>query len=182
MALPHKWTFYFLMAVGFWNFVGAGIFGFLINLPIISYFEAGTILTPNHAHSALMGAFGMEAMALTVMAFRQVLKDEAWVRAEKFIRVSFWGLNLGLALMVLGNLFPGGVLQFVDVLQNGYWHARGLAYVTRDYVRFIEWCRMPGDLIFIFLGVVPMVLAALFTYRETLKSSQADSSGNDPAE
>ena len=22
IAIPHKWTFYFLMAVGFWNFVG----------------------------------------------------------------------------------------------------------------------------------------------------------------
>jgi nitric oxide reductase subunit B len=170
-ALPYKWTFYFLMAVGFWNFVGAGIFGFLINLPIINYFEVGTMLTPNHAHSALMGAFGMEAMALTVMAFRQVLPDEVWAKAEKFVRLSFWGLNLGLALMVLGNLFPGGILQLVDVLQNGYWHARGLEYVNRDFVHFIEWCRMPGDLIFIFLGVVPMVLAGLFTYREMLKSS-----------
>ena len=41
----HKWAIYFLMAVGFWNFVGAGIFGFLINLPIVSYFEVGTTLT-----------------------------------------------------------------------------------------------------------------------------------------
>jgi nitric oxide reductase subunit B len=169
-TLPHKWTFYFLMAVGFWNFVGAGIFGFLINLPIVSYFEVGTILTPNHAHSALMGAFGMEAMALTVMAFRQVLTDEPWARVEKFIRVSFWGLNLGLALMVIGNLFPGGVMQLIDVLQNGYWHARGQEYLSRGFVRFIEWCRMPGDLIFIFLGVVPMVWAALLTYKETLKA------------
>ena len=108
--MPHKWTFYFLMAVGFWNFVGAGIFGFLINLPIVSYFEVGTMLTPNHGHAALMGAFGMEAMALTVMALRQVLPDEKWARPEKYIRVSFWGLNIGLALMVVGNLFPGGSL------------------------------------------------------------------------
>ena len=163
-AMPHKWTFYFLMAVGFWNFVGAGIFGFLINLPIVSYFEVGTILTPNHAHAALMGAFGMEAMALTVMALRQVLPDEKWARPEKYIRVSFWGLNIGLALMVVGNLFPGGVLQFYDVLANGYWHARSLAYTGRSYVRLIEWCRMPGDLVFIFLGVVPMVMAAALTY------------------
>ena len=169
LAIPHKWTFYFLMAVGFWNFVGAGIFGFLINLPIISYFEVGTILTPNHGHAALMGAFGMEAMALTVMAFRQVLSDEEWTRPEKYIRVSFWGLNLGLALMVLGNLFPGGVLQFFDVVTHGYWHARGLEYLTRDFVRFIEWCRLPGDLVFIFLGVVPMVMAALLTYRSLVR-------------
>ncbi len=164
LAMPHKWTFYFLMAVGFWNFVGAGIFGFLINLPIISYFEVGTILTPNHGHTALMGAFGMEAMALTVMALRQVLPDEQWARPEKYIRVSFWGLNIGLALMVVGNLFPGGVLQFYDVLTNGYWHARSLAYTGQDPARFIEWCRMPGDLVFIFLGVVPMVMAAGLTY------------------
>jgi nitric oxide reductase subunit B len=62
--IPHKWAFYFLMAVGFWNFVGAGIFGFLINMPVVSYFEAGTILTLNHGHAALLGAFGMLAMGL----------------------------------------------------------------------------------------------------------------------
>jgi len=164
LAMPHKWTFYFLMAVGFWNFVGAGIFGFLINLPIVSYFEVGTLLTPNHGHAALMGAFGMEAMALTVMALRQVLPDDKWARPEKYIRVSFWGLNGGLALMVLGNLFPGGVLQFYDVLTNGYWHARSVTYLRRDMVRLVEWLRMPGDLVFIFLGVVPMVMAAGLTY------------------
>ncbi|MDQ5986902.1 MAG: nitric oxide reductase subunit B [Syntrophus sp. SKADARSKE-3] len=164
-AIPHKWTFYFLMAVGFWNFVGAGIFGFLINLPIISYFEVGTILTPNHGHAALMGAFGMEAMALAVMAFRQVLSDDQWKKPEKFIRISFWGLNGGLALMVVGSLFPGGILQFYDVLTNGYWHARSLAYTGQPHVRMVEWFRMPGDLVFIFLGVLPMVIAAVHTYR-----------------
>ncbi|HEY2485037.1 MAG TPA: cbb3-type cytochrome c oxidase subunit I [Candidatus Binataceae bacterium] len=45
-AISYQWTFYFLMAVGFWNFLGAGVFGFLINMPIVSYFEVGTILTP----------------------------------------------------------------------------------------------------------------------------------------
>ncbi len=176
-TMPHKWTFYFLMAVGFWNFVGAGIFGFLINLPIVSYFEVGTILTPNHAHAALMGAFGMEAMALTVMALRQVLPDEKWARPEKYIRVSFWGLNIGLALMVVGNLFPGGVLQFYDVLANGYWHARSLAYTGRSYARLIEWCRMPGDLVFIFLGVVPMVMAAALTYWTITRGESTSSPG-----
>jgi nitric oxide reductase subunit B len=178
LAMPHKWTFYFLMAVGFWNFVGAGIFGFLINLPIVSYFEVGTLLTPNHGHAALMGAFGMEAMALTVMALRQVLPDEQWARPEKYIRVSFWGLNIGLALMVVGNLFPGGVLQLYDVLTNGYWHARSLAYLGRNFVRLIEWCRMPGDLVFIFLGVVPMVIAAALTYRSLTREATAASWGD----
>jgi nitric oxide reductase subunit B len=164
VSLPHKWVFYFLMAVGFWNFVGAGIFGFLINLPIISYFEIGTALTPNHGHAALMGAFGMEAVALMVLGFRQVLPDEAWKKPEKYIRVSFWGLNVGLALMVAGNLFPGGIMQLRDVLQNGYWHARSAEYLDQGFVRFLEWCRMPGDLVFICLGVVPLVIAAAMCY------------------
>jgi nitric oxide reductase subunit B len=162
--IPHKWAFYFLMAVGFWNFVGAGIFGFLINLPIVSYFEIGTILTPNHGHTALMGVFGMEAMALMVLAFRQVLSDEQWAGPEKFVRVSFWGLNIGLALMVAGSLFPGGVMQVRDVLINGYWHARGLEYLNQDTVRLVEWARLPGDAVFILFGAAPMAVAALMTW------------------
>lgn len=73
--MPHKWTFYFLIAVGFWNFLGAGVFGFLINLPIISYYEIGTILTPNHAHAAMMGVFGMLVIALMVFVLRQTTDD-----------------------------------------------------------------------------------------------------------
>ncbi len=159
ISIPHKWTFYFLIAVGVWNFVGAGIFGFLINLPIVSYFEVGTILTPNHAHTALMGVFGMLAMALLVFALRQVSTDAQWANMEKYVRCSFWGLNVGLALMVITNLFPGGVLQFADVLKNGYWHARSPDFLHRGVMPLIEWFRLPADLIFIFLGVVPMLIA-----------------------
>jgi nitric oxide reductase subunit B len=164
ISIPHRWTFYFLMSVGFWNFVGAGVFGFLINLPIVSYFEVGTILTPNHGHAAMMGVFGMLAMALMVFALRQVTPDAAWESCARLIRLSFWGLNGGLALMVICNLFPGGVLQFVDVLNNGYWHARGPEFLNQRIVRVIEWLRMPGDLIFIGLGVFPAVAAAVSTY------------------
>ncbi len=165
LAIPHKWTFYFLMAVGFWNFVGAGVFGFLINMPVISYFEAGTMLTANHGHAALMGAFGMLALALMVLTLRQVLPDDQWQRPEKFIKVSFWGLNIGLLLMVLTNLFPGGVFQLWDVMEHGYWHARSAAYMSQDYVRLLEWLRMPADLIFIVLGAMPASIAALLAYR-----------------
>lgn len=164
ISVPHRWTFYFLMAVGVWNFVGAGVFGFLINMPIVSYFEVGTMLTPNHAHAAFMGVFGMLAIALMVFAFRQVTPDERWRDTEKYIRVSFWGLNVGLAMMVVSNLFPGGVLQLYDVLQNGYWHARSPAFGHSLLMHALEWARLPGDLIFIVVGVVPLVIAALKTF------------------
>jgi nitric oxide reductase subunit B len=164
VSIPHRWTFYFLVAVGFWNFVGAGIFGFLINLPIVSYFEVGTVLTPNHGHTAMMGVFGMLAIGLMVFTLRQVLNDEQWARVEPYIRVSFWGLNIGLILMVITNLFPGGVLQLADVLRNGYWHARGPQFLGTRWMQRIEWLRLPGDLVFIALGVLPACIAAIWTY------------------
>jgi nitric oxide reductase subunit B len=166
----HRWTFYFLMAVGFWNFVGAGIFGFLINLPIVSYFEVGTMLTPNHGHAALMGAFGMLGIAFLVYALRQTLTDEQWPGIERYVRVSFWGLNVGLALMVVASLFPGGVVQLLDVLQHGYWHARGPEFTQRWYVLGLEWLRMPGDIIFIVLGAFPILAATGLAVRRMGRS------------
>jgi nitric oxide reductase subunit B len=170
VSVPHRWTFYFLMSVGFWNFLGAGVFGFLINLPIVSYFEVGTTLTPNHGHAAMMGVFGMLAVALVVFALRQVSSDEVWARSEKYVRISFWGLNAGLALMVILNLFPGGILQLVDVLQNGYWHARSPLFMSQPLMHFIEWLRMPADLIFIGAGVVPLLIAGVQVYRASFRA------------
>jgi len=169
VAMPHKWAFYFLIAVGFWNFVGAGVFGFLINMPIVSYYEVGTMLTPNHGHAALMGVFGMLGLALLTFALRQVLNDKQWTNIEKYVRAGFWGLNLGLLLMVLITLFPGGVLQLADVLNNGYWHARSQAFLGGSLIKFIEWIRIVPDLVFGVAGVTPIVIAALLAYRTMLK-------------
>jgi nitric oxide reductase subunit B len=164
IIVPHRWTFYFLIAVGVWNFVGAGVFGFLINLPVVSYYEAGTNLTANHGHAALMGVFGMLAVALLVFAIRELSPDAHWNKMQKYIAVSFWGLNIGLGLMVILNLFPSGVLQLFDVVSNGYWHARGPEFSSGQLVTLFEWLRMPADLIFIIFGVVPLSIATCLTY------------------
>ena len=164
ITVPHKWTFYFLMAVGFWNFVGAGILGFLINLPIVSYYEIGTLLTPAHGHAALMGVFGMLGIALMVFVLRQTSTDVNWPGIEKYIKVAFFGINGGLAMMVAFSLFPGGVLQVWDVLENGYWHARSFDYIGSDRSHFIEWLGLPGHIVFIVFGAVPLVIATLKGY------------------
>jgi nitric oxide reductase subunit B len=176
LVVPNKWTFYFLMAVGFWNFVGAGIFGFLINLPIVSYFETGTLLTINHGHAAMMGVFGMLGIGLVVFSIEQMVDEALWQILEKYVRVGFLGLNGGLLMMIVMSLFPAGVLQLVDVLENGYWHARSVAYTGGDLARLLEWCRLPGDLVFIVFGVVPIAIAALRAYldgRKTVLTSNA---------
>ena len=178
ISIPHKWTFYFMMAVGFWNFVGAGIFGFLINLPIVSYFEVGTILTPNHGHAALMGVFGMFAISFMIFTIRQILPDEEWGHVEKYVRVSFWGLNIGLAGMVVLNLFPAGVLQFFDVLKNGYWHARGPEFLNAPTTTLMEWMRLPADAVFILFGAIPLLIAAGRAYWFVRKSGPTMPIGN----
>jgi nitric oxide reductase subunit B len=160
LADRHRWAIYFLMAVGVWNFVGAGVFGFLINLPIVSYFEIGTMLTANHGHAALFGVFGMLALAVLVFCLRSLSADAQWARAERLVAVGFWGLNGGLALMVLIDLFPGGVLQLWDSISNGYWHARRLAYLMGGTFHTLEWLRIVADGVFLLLGVLPLVAAA----------------------
>jgi len=161
---PHKWTFYFLIAVGIWNFIGAGIFGFLINLPVISYYETGTNLTPNHGHAALMGVFGMLGLAFLVFAIRQISSAEHWKKIEKYVKISFWGLNIGLAGMVILQLFPSGVLQLLDVIKNGYWHARSFEFSGQQHIMNLAWLRLPADILFIFAGVLPLLFAVILTY------------------
>ncbi len=161
LAWSQKWSIYFLMAVGVWNFVGAGVFGFLINLPIVSYFEVGTSLTANHAHAALFGVFGMLALAVLVFCLRAMQSDTTWKETEKFVRVGFWGANVGLALMIILDLFPGGVIQLWDSIANGYWHARRLTFLMGGTYHKLEWLRMVGDVVFLFAGALPITLGAL---------------------
>lgn len=161
MITRQKWTFYFLMAVGFWNFVGAGIFGFLINLPIVSYYEVGTTLTLNHGHAAMFGVFGMLALATIIFGIRQCTSDKNWLSVEKFIRWGFWGLNIGLAFMLVLDLFPAGVLQLWDSISHGYWHARELVFTMQGLFHTLEWVRILGDLIFIVFGILPVVMGVI---------------------
>ena len=164
LASKHKWAIYFFIAVGVWNFIGAGVFGFLINTPIVSYFEMGTMLTANHGHAAMFGVFGMLGLGVLVFCLRSLQSDAAWRVTEKYVRVGYWGLNAGLALMIVLDLFPSGVLQLWDVISHGYWHARRLDYLMSGTFHVLEWIRVAGDLVLIVLGALPIALAALWSY------------------
>ena len=161
MAKKFYWPLMFMMGVGFWNFIGAGVLGFLINMPIVSYFEIGTYLTPNHGHAAMFGVFGMLSLALCLMVLRESCSDEVWNKNQKWIKCSFWGFNIGLMLMLLCSLLPAGFLQLWDVLANGYWHARSVEFTNTGLLSFFGYFRMPGDLVFIFLGAIPFFISAV---------------------
>jgi nitric oxide reductase subunit B len=67
-------------------------------------------------------------------------------------------------MMVGFSLFPAGILQLHDVLEHGYWHARSLAYAASPLPRLFEWLRLPGDLVFIMLGALPILIAVSLGY------------------
>ncbi len=155
---PHRWAVMFLVAVGFWNFLGAGIFGFLINLPIVSYYEIGTALTANHGHAAMMGVYGMLAVGLALFCLRYLIPAERW--PERAAKWSFWSLNIGLAWMCFADLFPLGLIQLYKSASVGYFQARTLGFLTNSTNTVIEWIRFPGDILFIVGGVCPSSTSA----------------------
>ncbi|QFG70224.1 nitric-oxide reductase large subunit [Ornithinimicrobium pratense] len=152
---PHRWAVMFLVAVGFWNFLGAGVFGFLVNLPIVSYYQIGTALTANHAHGAMMGVYGMLAVGLAFFALRYIIPPQRW--PDRMARLSFWSLNIGLAWMMFATLLPLGTLQLWASVNQGYYEARTLAYITQPGNLALEWLRMPGDVIFLVGGILPFI-------------------------
>jgi nitric oxide reductase subunit B len=159
----------FLVAVGFWNFVGAGVFGFLINLPIVSYYQIGTALTANHAHGAMMGVYGMMGVGLSLFALRYIIPANRW--PDRLAKLSFWSLNIGLAWMVFVTLLPLGVLQLWHSVNDGYFEARELGYITRPGNAFLEWMRMPGDVIFLVPGILPFLWITFLGIRYGIRAT-----------
>ena len=147
-------AFLFLIGVSFWNFMGAGVFGLIINLPIVNYFEHGTYLTVNHGHAAFMGVYGNLSLAAMVFCARFLVPAERW--NEKVMRTSFWSINLGLALMVVLDLFPAGIMQLQAVFDRGLWFARSDAFLLGDGFQMLTYLRGIGTALFIGGGVLPL--------------------------
>jgi nitric oxide reductase subunit B len=160
---PHRWAVMFLAAVGFWNFLGAGVFGFLINLPIVSYYEIGTALTANHAHAAMMGVYGMLSVGLALFCLRYIIPEKHW--SDRPAQISFWSLNLGLAWMVFATLFPLGIIQLYHSINVSYYDARTLKYISGRTNEILEWLRLPGDVVFILGGVLPILYICILGLR-----------------
>ncbi|RIK92836.1 MAG: nitric-oxide reductase [Proteobacteria bacterium] len=152
-------AFLFLLGVNFWNFLGAGVFGFIINLPIVNYYEHGTYLTVNHGHAALMGVYGNLALAAIVFCARYLVRSQAW--NAKLLHTAFWSINIGLALMVVMDLFPVGIDQFMAVLDHGFWYARSADYINSATFQSLTWARILGGAIFTLGGVLPLAWFAI---------------------
>jgi nitric oxide reductase subunit B len=171
---PYRWPLMFLIASAFWNFLGAGVFGFMINLPIINYYEHGTYLTANHAHTALFGTYGMLAIALSLFVWRGLVRPERW--NDRLLKVSFWGLNLGLAAMSFLTLLPVGILEMVRCYSRGLWAAKSNEFFSQPIIQTLGQIRIIPDTMIILFGAVPLALFLITSVRN-LKRAEVPEGG-----
>ncbi len=152
----YKWPIYFLISVSFWNFVGAGLFGFLINPPIALYYMQGLNTTAVHGHTALFGVYGMLGIGLMLFVLKGLTTKYVW--KDRYISIAFWLINIGLLLMALLSLLPVGVLQTIASIKYGMWFARSAEFMQEPTMETLRWLRVIGDTIF----AIGAIFLALF--------------------
>lgn len=157
-----RWPLTFFVAVAFWNMLGAGVLGFMINPPIALYYIQGLNTTPTHAHAALFGVYGFLALGFALMILRYI--RPRIVFDERLMKVGFWWLNIGLVLMLFTSLLPVGFIQFIASASEGLWYARSEAFMQSDILQTLRWVRTIGDVVFIVgaLAVTWQVVKGVF--------------------
>ena len=152
----YRWPIYFFIAVAFWNLIGAGLFGFMINPPIALYYMQGLNTTAVHGHTALFGVYGMLGMGLVLFVVKTVHPRVVW--PDKLMKFAFWSINIGLGAMTVISILPVGLLQTWAAVDVGYWYARSAEFLQSPLMNAIRWSRVFGDTIFA-LGALAFVLA-----------------------
>jgi len=150
----YKWPIYCFIAVAFWNMVGAGLFGFMINPPVALYYMQGLNTTPVHGHAALFGVYGMLGIGLMLFCLRALQPERAW--RGRWVAIAFWSINGGLMAMVTLSLLPIGLLQAKASVDVGYWYARSSEFLGGGIMDTLRWMRVIGDTVFAF-GAVALV-------------------------
>ena len=154
----YKWVVYFFVAVAFWNLVGAGVFGFMVNPPIALYYMQGLNTTAVHAHGALYGVYGTLGLALLLFCMRAMQPRRPW--NTKLLSFAFWAINIGMLMEIFLSLLPIGLLQTYQSVSVGYWSARSPEFMQTDVMQTLRWMRMIGDTVFA-VGAVAFVWFAL---------------------
>lgn len=151
----YKWPIYFFVSVAFWNMIGAGLFGFMINPPIALYYMQGLNTTPVHGHAALFGVYGMLGIGLMLVCLRALIPGREW--NDRLLKLSFWSLNGGLMAMCVLSLLPVGLMQTWASVEHGYWYARSSEFMQTPTVQTLRWLRVIGDTVF-FIGAVALTI------------------------
>ncbi len=170
----YRWPILFFTAVAFWNLVGAGLFGFLINPPLPLYYMQGLNLTPLHGHTALFGVYGFLGIGLMLFCLRGLKPNAVW--NEKALSIAFWAHNAGLTGMALLTLLPIGVIQLNAALESGYWYARSADLMQQGIIQLLVWMRVPGDTVFS-IGALALAWFVLRLWVKPRRSLYVDDTG-----
>ena len=166
----YKWPVMCFVAVGFWNTVGAGLLGFAINPPASLYYVQGLNMTAAHGHAALFGVYGMLGVGLMLFCLRGLYARS--LHADQLLKPAFWGMNIGLAMMVFLSLLPAGIYQAWASVSKGLWYARSPEIVHSKVMETLVWMRVPGDLLFA-IGAVFLAWYALRLLRRSAPQKAA---------
>jgi nitric oxide reductase subunit B len=150
----YRWPITFFVGVAFWNLVGAGLFGFLINPPLALYYMQGLNTTPVHAHAALFGVYGLLSLGLVLVVARRLSGERPW--KTRALAVAFWGTNIGLSLMIGLSILPVGLAQTWASVEVGLWYARSAEFLQLPWIETLRWLRVVGDTVFV-IGAVAYV-------------------------
>jgi len=144
MKTTNRPSFYWVLAEAFGNFIGAGVWGFMMTLPQINLYSHGTQWTVSHGHFAFWGAYGCGVIAILYLVLQQTrgavhFDSRSW-------KWSYGLLNLGLLGMVGGLLVAGitqaiyeraqggSTLQAFVVASENHWFQSGM------YARLVFGC------------------------------------------
>ena len=173
-----KWPIMCFVAVAFWNMLGAGVLGFMINPPVSLFYLQGLNTTAAHSHAALFGVYGFLAIGFILLVMRYIRPD--YIFSEKLIKTGFWALNLGLVLMLVTSLLPIGIYQAYASMTEGLWYARSEGFLQQDFLQTLRWIRTFADVIFIVGAVCVALQVVKFAFAKPSHSNyQPDNPVND---
>jgi nitric oxide reductase subunit B len=98
---------------------------------------------------------------------------------ERWLKVGFWGTNIGLTLMVVLSLLPVGLAQTWASVEHGMWYARSAEFMQTPVLETFRWMRAIGDTIFA-VGIVAIgwfVVGLSTGWSRKGERTEADASG-----
>ena len=91
--------------------------------------------------------YGFLAIALMLFSVRNIVRQAAW--SDTLLKYAFWGLNLGLAGMMVLSLIPAGFYQFAIAIKHGIWYARSPEVTGSAFIHAATWARVVPDVVFL---------------------------------
>jgi nitric oxide reductase subunit B len=97
----------------------------------------------------------MLGIGLMLVCLRALAPSLVW--RERWLKVSFWSMNVGLFAMCVFSLLPVGLMQTWASVDRGYWYARSGEFLSTPVLQTFRWLRIPGDSLFA-LGAVALAI------------------------